>query len=298
MRTPRRAAPGRLRRSIHRGGKRSMAMSRTTCASLSSLAFALLLAAAPVAAQGRLYDVSNPATGERYKVEFSAGLWSPSPNILVSSAGFGIIGDEIDAVNDLGVTKSTFTDLRVVLRPSKKHKFRFSYVPIGYTAESTLHRKIDFNGIRYAVGLPVNSQLDWKTYRFGYELDFLYRDRWFVGLVLDAKYTDVNVVLDSPVNSEYVRARAPIPTIGGIVRFYPVANVAITGELTGFKLPESIDERYRGRYVDFDLNGTVNFNDNFGAQAGYRSLDVFFQIKDDTGSMTLKGLYVAGVARF
>ncbi len=86
--------------------------------------------------------------------------------------------------------------------------------------------------------------------------------------------------------------------MGGIGRVYVVPNISITGELTGFKLPEGIDEDYRGRYFDFDLYGTVNFSDNFGALLGYRSLDVFYKVEEDTGDLTLKGLYFMGVARF
>ena len=39
------------------------------------------------------------------------------------------------------------------------------------------------------------------------------------------------------------RARAaPIPAIGGIGRFYVVPNISVTGEVTGFKIPDSVDE--------------------------------------------------------
>ena len=74
-------------------------------------------------------------------------------------------------------------------------------------------------------------------------------------------------------------------------------NISITGEFTFFKLPD-IDEDYSGQYFDFDLYGTVNFTDNFGAQGGYRSFDVFYKIEDDNGDLQLKGLYFGGVVRF
>jgi hypothetical protein len=148
------------------------------------------------------------------------------------------------------------------------------------------------------VGLPVNSMLEWRSYRLGYEYDFLYRDRWFAGFILDAKYTDAQVSLASPIDTEYARARAPIPALGGIVRVYPAANISMTAEITGMKLPESIDERYKGHYVDVNVYGTVNFTDHAGAQIGYRSLDVGYTVKRDYGAFVLKGFYVAGVARF
>jgi hypothetical protein len=265
------------------------------------LALALTGAARDAAAQYRAaYPVHDPATGETYHVELGVTFWNPTPNIVISSEALGIIGSQIDAVKDLGLTKKGFPEIRLVLRPAKKHKFRFNYTPISYSAESTLTRNITFNGIKYTIGLPVNSSLNWKTYRIGYEYDFIYRDRGFFGVILEAKYTDIQVDLNSPLpgTAGYAKARAPIPAIGAIARVYPVPNISITGEVTGFKLPESINKDYKAHYVDFDVYGTVNITDHFGAQVGYRSLDVGYTVKLDSGTVKLQGPYVAGVVRF
>jgi hypothetical protein len=259
-----------------------------------------LLCAVPADAQFQYRPAPNddPATGENYHVEVSGDFWFSTPAILVSSEALGIVGSQIDGVEDLGFAKKRFPEFRLVLRPATKHKWRLQYIPISFASEAVLNRNIVFNGIRYNVGLPVNSTLDWKAWRFGYEYDFVYRDRGFVGLLLEAKYTDVQVNLDSVAGTEFARARAPIPAVGGIGRFYVVPNISITFEMTGFKLPESIDEEWRGRYLDYDLYGTVNFTDHVGVQFGYRSLDVSYRIDADSGDFDLKGTYFGAVARF
>ncbi len=260
-----------------------------------------IVVAARADAQYRKYPAAESAAiGEAYHIEVSGDLWKPSPALTISSEALGIIGDEINAVDDLGFESTRFKELRVVLRPGKKHKFRFDYIPIKFEAETTLRRDITFNGILYRASLPVNSALDWKAYHFGYEYDFLYHDRWYVGLMLEAKYTDVNVNLNSPIDSEYASIAAPIPAIGGVVRVYPLSSVSITGEINGFKLPTSVDKdkRYDGKYLDFNVYGTVNLSANFGAQVGYRKMDVMYKVKKDTGDFTLKGLYFGAVARF
>ena len=267
----------------------------------SSLAAILLVAASTASAQYKQYPVSEPATGEKYVVEGAFGFWNPDPNLVISSESLGIIGSDIDAIADLGMKQERFREFRVVLRPAKKHKFRFDYVPILYEAEVNLARTIVFNGIRYEVGLPVNSRLEWKTMRLGYEYDFLYRDRWFVGFQVEAKYTDVRVDLATPLrDAEFAEARAPIPAVGGVVRFYPVSNISITADVSGFKLPVDVDKenRYDGNILDWDIYGTFNFTNNIGAQVGYRSMNVSYRIENDTGDMKLKGLYFMGVARF
>ena len=108
----------------------------------------------------------------------------------------------------------------------------------------------------------------------------------------------MEVNLASPIGSDFVMAKAPIPNIGGIARVYVVPNISITGELVGMKIPDSVSPDYKAHYVDFDLYGTVNFNKYVGAQVGYRSLDVGYLIKKDQGSFKMKGLYFGGVVRY
>jgi hypothetical protein len=263
-----------------------------------------LLAAAPAEAQYGARRRSNLATGENYHVEVAGDLWDPTPDIVISSEQFGQIGDQVDFVNTLGITKTTFKQLKVVLRPGRKHKFRFEYTPIHYEAQKTITASFVFNGQRYNIGLPVASEVKWNAYRFGYEWDFVYKDRGFAGLVLDLKYTDITATLTATVAGssgvEFTHARAPIPAIGGIGRVYVTPNISVTGEFSMFKLPERAvnSDDYGGRYYDFDLYGTVNFTNYVGAQFGYRSFDMFYKVKKDSGTMKVNGLYFGGVTRF
>jgi hypothetical protein len=257
----------------------------------------VLLLAAPASAQYQ--GLSEPATGETYRVEIAGALFNPTPTLLISSEGLGIPGDQIDFVREFQLEDKTFRQLRIVLRPGKKHKFRYEFVPIRYENETTITRSFVFNGQRFNVSLPVLAELKWNAMRFSYEWDFVYTDYGYVGLVLDLKYTDVEAaVTNSLIGREFARAQAPIPAIGGTGRVYIVPNVSITGEFTMFRLPEGIDEDYRARYYDFDLYGSVNFTDHFGVQVGYRSLSVFYEIESDAGDLKMKGLYFGAAVRF
>ncbi|MQA31458.1 MAG: hypothetical protein GEU82_16755 [Luteitalea sp.] len=258
-----------------------------------------LLPARPASAQFMSGSFTDPAIGERYFIEAGAGLWAPSADIVISSEGINIPGSEIDFRRDLGLADKRFGELRATLRPSRKQKLRFQYIPIKYEQETVVTRDLIFNGQRYRAGLPVNSLLDWAAYRFAYEYDAFYRSRGFIGFVIDLKYTDVRAELANPVIAlEFARAAAPIPSIGGIGRYYVLPNVSVTAEITGIKIPDSISEDYRAHYVDVDLYGTVNFTNHIGAQLGYRSFDVGYKIEEDTGSFVVKGLYFGLVARY
>ena len=259
----------------------------------------VLLATPGVAhAQYKATPFSDPATGEAYHAEAGLAFWNPPPSLVVQSEALGIVGSQIDAVNDLGIQQKRITELRFVLRPAKKHKFRINYLPMTYQAETTVHRQFVFNGISYGLNLPVTTDLSWKTWQLGYEYDFYYSDRGFAGFVTQLRVTDVDVKLAAPGLADFVTAKAPIPTIGGVGRVYVAPNISITGEFGGIKLPDKAIENTQAHYWDFDLYGTINFNPYLGAQIGYRSLDVGYLVKKDMGAFKMRGIYFGGVARY
>ena len=133
-----------------------------------------------------------------------------------------------------------------------------------------------FNGQRYRIGIPVDSTLQWNAVRFGYEFDFFARTAASAGSSSRGSTPTCRSSSRARFPTEFARARAPIPALGGIGRFYVVPNISITGEVTAFKLPDSIDNRYAAHYVDIDIYGTVNLTKNVGFKGGYRSLDMYY----------------------
>ncbi|HEY7289114.1 MAG TPA: hypothetical protein VH583_04695 [Vicinamibacterales bacterium] len=264
-------------------------------------ALLFVFAGTPAYAQYQPRPTGETALGEDFHIEGGLNFWGPTSDMTVASSGSGALagipGTSINAKTDLGFVDQRLTEFNVTFRPAPAHKIRFQYLPIDFEASSTLRRTIDFNGQRYDVGLPVNSSLEWKTYRFGYEWDFFRSNSGFAGFIAEAKFTDVTVDLASPVVNEFTHAKAPIPAIGGVGRYYFIPMVAITGELTLFKLPTVLNN-YSGHYTDLNIYGTVNFVKNFGVQGGYRSVDVGFLAKQDTGAFTLKGIYFGLIARY
>ena len=258
----------------------------------------MLLTFASSAAAQFFGQPSDLPIGEDYHVELLAGMWDPTPSITISSEAFGIAGTNIDFTSDLGIAEKRFGEVRLRLRPGRKHRFRIDYVPIRYSAQSVLDRRLVFRGIEYDVGVPVTSTITWNTWRLGYEYDIIHRSRGYFGFIVEAKYTEIEASLDAEFGREFTRARAPIPAVGAVLRIYPLRVLGITAEVTGFKLPEGIDENYRGEDVDVDIYGTLNFTKQLGAQIGYRSLDLSYLFEEDSGDMKLEGIYVAALLRF
>jgi hypothetical protein len=176
------------------------------------LMFLIGVAAAPAFAQYGRPAMEEPPLGEQYHIEGLFDFWSPGLNATVSSESLGIIGSNIDVKSDLGYQDKQVREFRVVLRPAKKHKFKFAYTPVDYTGDVILNRSIVFNGINFNVGLPIQTQFQWNTWRFGYEYDFVYTDKFYVGFIGEVRQTDAQLQLQSPVDNEYTRATSSTST--------------------------------------------------------------------------------------
>jgi hypothetical protein len=265
---------------------------------VATITACVALVPATAAAQFGQQDKGRPTPpAESYHVEVSGNLWNPSLFGVISSEQFGQVGSDIDFTTDLGYERTRFKDLRIVLRPATKHRFRAQYTPVVYTAEKNFSRNIVFNGILFPVSVPVESTFEWKTWRLGYEYDFVYQPWGFVGVLLEARMTNFNAELNSVLASEYATAKGPLPAIGVVARGYVHPTVALNFEMSGMRVPE-IDPKYHANYLDWDLYGTVNFGRNGGFQMGYRKARTFLSIENDLGDLKFGGIWFGAVLRY
>ena len=262
----------------------------------AALAVCVLIPASAAAQGGR--SSTRPAMGENYYLEIAATWWKPTVTGSITSDALELVGSRIDLVNDLGFTEvPRFRDLRVTIRPARKHKLRFQHTPLEYNAEATLTREISFAGQVYPVSLPVASGLTWKVWRFGYEWDVISRSRGFLGVLVELRRTELSAELTSVVASGSVAAEAPLPSIGIVSRVYPLPDLALNLEFSGFKVP-GMDGDYEGTYTDLEVSAMVNISNNLGVSAGWRRLNTDIRIKRDFGDLKFSGIWFGGAVRF
>jgi len=166
-----------------------------------------------------------------------------------------------------------------------------------YDADTTLTGDIIFNGIKFPVSTTVGTLLEWTPTGSDTSGTSSRSPVWYVGVLLEAKFTDINFELNSPI-APSSSGRAPIPAIGVVGRGWVTSYVSITGEFSAFKLPDEIDTDYGGHYYEWDIYGTVNFTRYLGAQVGWRSHDLAYVAKNDRGDARPEGFYFGGVVRF
>lgn len=264
-------------------------------------ALALLSIPSTAAAQYRPRPMTEGPVAEDYHIEAAYDFWNAEPSLIVNSEALGILGTDVNLITDVGIEKKKLRTLNLTAKPGKKHRLRFQYLPITYDTDAfPVSRAFIFNGQRYNVGLPVTTHVDFTTYSFGYQFDFLYFKRGFFGAGVNLKYTNVEVDLASPIGAEFVSAAAPIPAFSFGGRGYVTPNLSVDGELSLFRVPDKLSEQLEGdgSYTDFDLHGTYNVNKYVGLRLGWRRTHIFYSVDLDRGDLEFKGMYFGGVIRY
>lgn len=235
---------------------------------------------------------------ERYRIEAMAAIWAPGADIIVSSDAAGIPGTRIDLKRDVGMSDQRFPELQLTWRPKLRHRFRLQYIPVRFDSTATLSRDLVFNGATYLSGQPVTARLDWTTYRFGYEYDFVVRRRVTAGFIAEVKHTVVRAAFRAAPLDEVSRQAMPVPAVGGVLRLYPAPRLTLTGEATFFGVPDRADGHYGGRVADIDASAVWSIGRHLGAQLGYRAIDIHHLGEWNTADFKLKGVYAGAVVRY
>ena len=233
---------------------------------------------------------------EDHVVELGVMFWKPTPRMTLSTDALVDLSiNEVDFVREFDLADKWFPEFRAVA--GRRHKLRVSHVNFTYDEQATIERTFTFQGRTFTVGAPATADLQWDLWRFGYEWDFVSRDRGFFGLIAELKFNRVDAAVDSPVlrSSATAEVTAPVPTIGVAGRGYLAPMVSIGGEFSGIKLN---NDEFDVKFIDFDINGIVSFGRHIGAQAGYRSVTADYIIDEDFGDLKMQGPYIGGVVRF
>jgi hypothetical protein len=266
---------------------------------LAACAFVMVALGYAASAEAQFRTEDALPAAERYHAEFGIGFWSPEPELVIRFDGPAGFGSDVDFVQEFGITKKRFTEFRGTLKPGRKHKIRFDYVPFTYDAEATIQRTFVFGGRQFTLGVPATTSVKWDLWKVGYEWDFVAGSAGYAGLVVDVKANKVSAEISAVgLGAEVAEVNAPVPGIGGIARGYFSRNVSVTGEFTAFKMPDKISKEVDGTLYDFDIYGTVNLGRYAGVQAGYRSITVDYLSSEDAGALKMKGTYFGGVIRF
>ena len=240
-------------------------------------------------------QVKGPV-GENYTIEVEGRMWNVRLDSTVRIVDNGI-GTDVKFVNDLGFDEwKNFFDGRLQIKFARKHKFNLEYIPLKWDGDKVLTQTIQFSGQTYVVGTRVQSSLDLKLFKGGYEYDFLAGRFGFLGGTLDVLVVNASMQLRAPdvvpIIDQKEDKTLPIPMIGLIGRVYPIRWVNLTAKASG------IPAGSYGYVFDGEASLNINPINYLGISGGYRYFVINAKYNDNSLDYRLDGPFVGLSLRF
>jgi hypothetical protein len=237
------------------------------------------------------FDLFN---AEDYSVEFEGRYWKPRMSGTITLVDNGI-GSEINPVDDLGMEATKgFGEGRLQVKFLEKNKFNFSYMDLKWTATKNVSKTIYFNGLTYPAGTQVESRLEAKTLKGGYEYDFLVGEHGFLGVTADVIFSDASMELNarSLNQDEIAQDNLILPLFGVNSRLVIVKWVSLSGKVSGLPMGS------HGYFLDAEASLDLNPIKYLGISVGYRYLKAHLSYRDDKSNLTFDGPFASVKLRF
>lgn len=218
----------------------------------------------------------------------------PAGHVAVSVPN--VDGTEADLKDDLGGDDSSSVFLEAALQLGSFRLFA-AYLPIRFSGDSVLAKKLDFNGETFVLGSRVESEVDINIYEAGLSWFLLKMDSSAVrvqfGPEVAVKYVDARVELKSNAFglNESESFGAPVPTVGVRGKLGLADWLGVAGRI-GFMECDS------SSFMDVDAQLEVSPLPLFGLFAGYRYLDINIDESDVLIDATFTGPYAGALIRF
>lgn len=236
---------------------------------LTPVVIALLLGpAAGVHAQGFGLGEGELPPAEQYTVRLEYRAYLPE---LEGKIKKGQDGTRLDLKDDLAIDDERMFEVHGTLQLKQGHKLRGSYTPLDFQdiGDHRAPRTFTFDTTRYDRDTIIGTNLKGALYFGAYEWDFVRGEKGFLGLIVGAKYLDVDALLVAPEQGkrEQDTVRAPVPVLGAVLRLYQ-GRVSFDGEFTGLSIGS------RGHLWDVSGGVRVHFSDRLAVGGGYRYVDL------------------------
>lgn len=223
-------------------------------------------------------------------LEIDGRYWLSTLDSNVQVTDGGLLGTDIDLVDDLGIDdEESFPEIRVRLGLGSHH-LRYSYMSLSWDGSTNIAdlAGIDFGGTNFAQTTLVNTSLDIDYHRLGYEYDLIDILRNRITLIAELKYLEIETELDAPIAAlnESESTSVPIPTVGIGVQAGLPALLDVSAEVTGIGLGSDA--------YFIDAEAMINFHPAplFVVSGGYRYINLHAEDNDDKLDFLLDGPFL------
>jgi hypothetical protein len=179
----------------------------------------------------------------------------------------------IEVVKDLGVVQERFSFAgRFVLKPGRKHRFNFEYIPLRMNGVNDLSRSIEYNGRVYGVQDRISTLSKLNFLSAGYQYDLFSRKQGHFGLEFGSAFLNFDGTVRSLRTelSASEKVNIPLPLLGSEGRVFVIPGsklLNLHGHVRGTSLG-----RY-GNYIDGGGGVGVTIG-SLTVEAGYRRMEI------------------------
>ncbi len=221
--------------------------------------------------------------------------WFPSLDGKVQVEESGIVGTRVDFDDDLGIDDEDYPAFEVFLGIGDHH-LSLSYMDIDYSGSQILSRTIVFNGQTYPITASVDSSIEYEMFDLCYQYDFLDLENilagFSLGVVIQIKYVDGDVSLETAGIDEREDFTAPIPMVGLNLHVGILADI-LEARIKGTGITYSGDDLYE---ISGEISWTpLPFVDIHG---GYKTFAIDIDEDDVIFDYDMSGPYLTLTVSF
>lgn len=209
-----------------------------------------MLCSSPLYAQFRLDLESGVVFGTNYN------------KVRIPNVG----GTQVNLANDLSIDPKIFYRIRGTYTIGNRHNISALFAPLSVKYHGAFDQNVNFNGINYAAGQPLEVFYKFNSYRLTYRYDFVAKTRWRVGLGLTGKIRDADVRFKNESNDTHFDNVGFVPLINFYGAYKPSYrwSIILEGDALAAK---------QGRAEDIFVGAAYQVNPKFGIKAGYRVVE-------------------------
>jgi hypothetical protein len=178
----------------------------------------------------------------------------------------GDTGTLFSLTDDLSTDSSLFIRFRVGFRFHPRHTVTVLVAPLSLNGGGTVDFPIDFNGLTFPAGTPLDSYYKFNSYRLSWRYGIKEGEKLRIGLGLTAKVRDAAIELSGGGQTTRNSNVGPVPLLNFFLewRFTPVLRLLFEGDAAAAP---------QGRAEDVQFALVYQKSEKWAVRLGYRILE-------------------------
>jgi len=178
-------------------------------------------------------------------------------------------GSELDLPTDLGFDEGQSYQITGALQFKPAVKLRGSYTKLSLDGDVATDRLIRYDDVTFFRGTQLVSTIRGAFWTGDLEFDFAKGSWGYAGVLVGARYLDIDYVTVAPATSQRVQEQlqVPVPTLGLALRYY-AGRLSLSGEGAGMSIGKD------GTAWELDGSARLHLSDRLSVMGGYRLFSV------------------------